>query len=68
LEQINFLRVTLPWVDLDEVRDLMGRDFWAYGLEANRAELEAVTRWSFEEGLAGRRLEPSELFHPSTVG
>jgi 4,5-dihydroxyphthalate decarboxylase len=68
LEQINFLRVTLPWVDLDEVRDLMGRDFWAYGLEANRAELEAVTRWSFEEGLTGRRLEPSELFHPSTVG
>ncbi|HEX6581175.1 MAG TPA: ABC transporter substrate-binding protein, partial [Actinomycetota bacterium] len=68
LEQINFLRVTLPWVDLDGVRDLMGRDFWAYGIEANRAELEAVTRWSFEEGLAGRRLEPSDLFHPSTVG
>ena len=27
LEQTNFLRVTVPWVDLDEIRGLMGRDF-----------------------------------------
>lgn len=68
LEQTNFLRVTLPWIDLDGVRDLMGPDFWPYGLEANRAELEVAARWSFEEGLAARRLEPTELFHPSTLG
>jgi 4,5-dihydroxyphthalate decarboxylase len=68
LEQTNFLRISLPWVGLDEIRALMGHDFWSYGLEPNRPELEAVVRWSFEEGLAERRLEPSELFHPSTVG
>ena len=45
----------------------MGQDFWPYGLEANRAELEATIRWSFDEGLAARRLDPSELFHPSTL-
>lgn len=67
LEQTNFLRVTLPWVDLDEVRELMGHDFWRYGFEGNRAELEAVIRWSFDEGLATRELDPSELFHPSTL-
>ena len=67
LEQTNFLRVTLPWVDLDELRGLMGQDFWPYGFEANRAELEAAIRWSFDEGLAARRLDPSELFHPSTL-
>lgn len=66
LEQTNFLRVTLPWIDLDDVRALMGADFWPYGLEANRPELEAAIRWSFDEGLAERRLDPSELFHPTT--
>jgi len=68
LEQTNFLRVALPWVNLDDVRGLMGRDYWPYGLEANRAELGAAARWSFDEGLAERRLDPSELFHPSTLG
>lgn len=67
LEQTNFLRVALPWVDLEQVRELMGTDYWPYGLEPNRPELEAVARWSFEEGLAVRRLEPSELFHPDTA-
>lgn len=66
LEQTNFLRVTLPWVDLDDVRDLMGDDYWPYGVAANRAELEAAIRWSFAEGLAPRQLGLSELFDPAT--
>jgi 4,5-dihydroxyphthalate decarboxylase len=67
LEQTNFLRVTLPWVDLDEVRALMGDDYWPYGLAANRAELAAAARWSFEEGLSPVLLEPEELFDRSTT-
>lgn len=66
LEQTNFLRVTLPWVELDTIRSLMGEDYWSYGLEANRAELEAVTRWSFAEGLSPREPEVRELFDPAT--
>ncbi|HET6715182.1 MAG TPA: ABC transporter substrate-binding protein [Actinomycetota bacterium] len=66
LEQTNFLRVTLPWVELDTIRALMGEDYWSYGLEANRAELDAVTRWSHAEGLSPRELEVRELFHPAT--
>lgn len=66
LEQTNFLRVTLPWVELDMIRALMGEDYWSYGLEANRAELEAVTRWSFAEGLTPREVELRELFDPAT--
>ena len=67
LEQTNFLRVTLPWIDLDRVRELMGEDFWPYGLAPNRRELDAVARWSFGEGLAARRLSPEELFDASTT-
>jgi 4,5-dihydroxyphthalate decarboxylase len=66
LEQTNFLRVTLPWIELDEVRALMGDDYWPYGVAANRGELVSAARWSFEEGLSARLLEPDELFDPST--
>jgi 4,5-dihydroxyphthalate decarboxylase len=65
LEQTNFLRVTLPWVDLASVRELMGEDYWPYGVAANEAELSAAARWSFEEGLSSRLLAPTDLFDPS---
>jgi 4,5-dihydroxyphthalate decarboxylase len=68
LEQTNFLRVTLPWIELDTVRALMGDDYWPYGLAANRPELESAIRWSVEEGLSPRSLDPSELFDAETVG
>ena len=64
LEQTNVLRVTLPWIDLDAVRTLMGEDFWPYGVDRNRRELTAAARWSFEEGLSPRVLEPEDLFDP----
>lgn len=67
LEQTNFLRVTLPWIELDTVRALMGDDYWPYGLAANLPELESAIRWSVEEGLSSRSLDPSELFDAETL-
>ena len=67
LERTNVLRVTLPWIDLDKVRSLMGDDYWPYGIAANRGELTAAARWSFEEGLSPRLLEPDELFDPTAT-
>lgn len=68
LEQTNVLRVALPWIDLDDVRRLMGHDYWPYGLEPNRGELDATIRWSFDERLTKRRLDAAWLFHPDTGG
>jgi 4,5-dihydroxyphthalate decarboxylase len=65
LEQTNFLRVTLPWIELDAVRELMGEDYWPYGVDANRRELTSAARWSFDEGLSPRLMEPNELFDPT---
>ena len=65
LEQTNFLRVTLPWIDLDEIRRSMGEDYWPYGIAANRAELAAAIRWSVDEGLSPRDLDTDDLFHPN---
>ena len=60
---------TLPWFgqELEETRKLMGENFWPYGIEANRKALEALSRYSHEQGLANRRLTIEELFHPSSL-
>jgi 4,5-dihydroxyphthalate decarboxylase len=62
-------RVTLPFLD-EQVRAaqaLMGKDYWPYGLEANRVVLESFLEHHHRQGLSPRRLGPEELFHPSVT-
>jgi 4,5-dihydroxyphthalate decarboxylase len=68
LGNVAAAKVTLPFLDeqLHAARQLMGNDFWSYGLDANRRVLEAFLRRHFDEGLSPRPLAPEELFHPST--
>jgi 4,5-dihydroxyphthalate decarboxylase len=47
-------------------QQLMGEDFWAYGLDPNRHVLEVFLRRHYAEGLSPRLLTPEELFHPAT--
>ena len=63
------LRSMFPWLlaDVEETRNVMGYDFWPYGLEANRPTLEAGTLYSYEQGLTPRKFEIEELFVPSTL-
>jgi 4,5-dihydroxyphthalate decarboxylase len=64
---VNF--VTLPWVyqDVLAAEALLADDYWSYGVESNRTALDAMTRYSFEQGLSSRRLRPEEMFHPGTL-
>jgi 4,5-dihydroxyphthalate decarboxylase len=59
----------MPFVEerLAEARDLMGDDFWPYGLAANRKALETFLRHHHAQGLSARLLKPEELFHPGTL-
>jgi 4,5-dihydroxyphthalate decarboxylase len=68
LHDINALLVTLPWLvaEAGETQTLMGKDFWKYGVKENLKEIEALTQYSFEQGLASRKVDVSELFAPST--
>jgi 4,5-dihydroxyphthalate decarboxylase len=68
LQDVAASKVTLPFVEeqLRAARQLMGEDFWAYGLEPNRHVLEAFLRRHHAEGLSPRLLAPEALFHPST--
>ena len=68
LEDTAATKVTLPFVEdqLRLARDFMGHDFWSYGLEPNRKELETFLRHHHAQGLSSRLVKPEELFHPST--
>jgi 4,5-dihydroxyphthalate decarboxylase len=67
LLDINALMVSLPWL-IPETQDtmaVMGKDFWAYGIEENLREITALVQYAHEQGLIGRKLAIEELFHPS---
>ncbi len=69
LSDTSATKVTLPFVEerLAEVRALMGEDFWAYGVDANRKTLDAFLRHHHAQGLSPREMKPEELFHPGTL-
>jgi 4,5-dihydroxyphthalate decarboxylase len=68
LNDTSATKVTLPFVEenLKAARELMGEDFWPYGVAPNRKTLEAFLRRHHAEGLSSRWVKVDELFHPST--
>ena len=69
LETTTSLKVSLPWVtqELESTQSLMGKNYWPYGIEANRKELQLVMRYIHEQGLVKRLLGFEKLFDPSTL-
>jgi 4,5-dihydroxyphthalate decarboxylase len=63
------LLYTLPWLveEYEQARDLMGDDYWPYGLKANRTTLETFVRYAHEQGIAARPLAIEELFAAETL-
>jgi 4,5-dihydroxyphthalate decarboxylase len=68
LNDTSATKVTLPFLEeqLRAARELMGHDFWAYGVGPNRKTLEAFLRRHHGEGLSSRLVSVDEMFHPST--
>lgn len=62
------LQRTLPWLihEVEETRELMGWDFWQYGIENNRKTLEYMTEMSHNQGLTDSKLSVEELFASTT--
>ena len=69
LQELGWAMISLPWVgkELEDTRALMGENFWPYGIAPNRKTLEALFQYSYEQGMARRKLTVEELFHPSTL-
>ncbi|MEP4076304.1 hypothetical protein [Haloferula sp.] len=69
LETTTSLKVTLPWAtsEFEDTRALMGDNFWPYGIQSNRKDLECIMRYMHDQGLTKRRVEVEKIFHPSTL-
>ena len=64
-----WLRDSLPWFgqEFDETRALMGDNYYSYGIETNRKTLEALFRYSYQQGLCSRELTIEDLFEPASL-
>jgi 4,5-dihydroxyphthalate decarboxylase len=62
-------KVSSAWLQplLEEEQAIIGKDWYPYGIEANRPTLEALLQYTHEHGLSDRRLTVEELFAPSTL-
>ena len=60
----NNMAQMLPWFTrlIENDRALLGDDWWPYGVERNRAAIDAVLRYHYEQGLTKRRFTVNEAF------
>ena len=60
---------SLPWFgqEFEETRALMGENYYSYGIAPNRKTLEALFRYSHQQGLSDRELTIEELFDPASL-
>lgn len=58
-----------PWLTnlIGENRNLMGDDWWPYGINANRAAIDAILRYHHEQGLTDRRFTIEDVFFPGLL-
>lgn len=69
LHDTGALTAMLPWLTshVEEVEAEMGEDFWPYGFEKNEKTLATFLRYSHEQGLSRKLLQPRDLFAPETL-
>jgi len=62
----NNMQTMIPWLTglIGTNRDLMGEDWWPYGVKANRAAIDAVLRYHHEQGLITKRFAAEDIFVP----
>lgn len=65
----NNMAVMIPWLTelIGDDRDLLGEDWWPYGIAANRAAIDACLRYHHEQGVTRRRWTIEELFVPDLL-
>lgn len=63
----NICRFPIPWTFdyAEKSQRLFGKDFWPYGVAANRTTLEAFAQYAHEQGVAHRPVTIEELYPKS---
>jgi 4,5-dihydroxyphthalate decarboxylase len=52
---------------VNEQRELMGENYWAYNIENNQRVLEAITQYAHEQGLSPTRIDYKRFFSPQAA-
>jgi len=52
---------------VNEQRELMGENYWAYNIANNRRTLDAITQFTHEQGLSPSRIDYQSFFHPEAA-
>jgi 4,5-dihydroxyphthalate decarboxylase len=62
-------KVSSAWLQplIEEEKEIIGADWYPYGIAANRPTIEALLQYTHEHGLTDRRVKLEELFAPSTL-
>jgi len=69
VKEVGVLHAMLPWMPDEVARTVavMGPNFWPYGVDANRKDIDSMLRWSHEQGLSPRQARIEDVFHKGTL-
>lgn len=70
MQKLGWAYDSLPWYgkELEDTRKLMGENFYPYGIESNQNVLNTFFGYSYNQGLASKKLTIEELFYPGSLG
>ena len=62
----NNMGVMLPWLTkrIQEDREVLGEDWWPYGINANRKAIDAILRYHHEQGLTQHQIQDRRHLRP----
>ena len=65
----NNMGTMIPWLSklINDDRNVLGQDWWPYGIEANRKSIDAVLRYHFEQGITDRQFTIDDIFVPELL-
>jgi 4,5-dihydroxyphthalate decarboxylase len=52
---------------IEESVEIMGEDWWPYGIDKNRIVIDKFTEYHCQQGLSSRKLSIEEMFVPETL-
>jgi hypothetical protein len=66
----NNMATMVPWFSrlIEKDRELLGNDWWPYGIGANRKAIDTYLRYHHEQGLSKRRLTCEDIIVPGLLG
>ena len=69
LQDAGSPKASFAWLQplIEEEQRIIGPDWYPYGTAANKATIEALLTYTYEQGLSDRLLKIEELFAPATL-